>query len=344
MSVLRTSVSHEPRINELRPWAPVHGSDESCNGTTLGGAGSVLDALVGQAPAIRRLRANIQRIAQVPVDVMVIGETGTGKDLVVQQLHALSGRPGPLVAMNCGAIPDALFESELFGHEAGAFTGASKDRAGKFEQAHLGTLFLDEIDSMPMNQQVKLLRVLETRRVDRVGGRGSRQLDLRVVAASQGDLEARCKQGLFRLDLWHRLNVVALEVAALRERRDDVPALWHFHVGNACQRYGVAPCELPPADMARLMAYPWPGNVRELKHAAERFVLGLKVLPEGATVDPAPEGLQGQLARCERELIASTLARHDQRLFPTAAELGISEKTLSRRMASYQLRANLALQ
>jgi two-component system C4-dicarboxylate transport response regulator DctD len=303
---------------------------------------AALAPIVGQAPSIQRLRTSIERIARVPVDVLLIGETGTGKDLVLQQLHALSGRTGPLVAVNCGAIPDSLFESELFGHEAGAFTGASKSRPGKFEQAHKGTLFLDEIDSMPMQQQVKLLRVLEARRVDRVGGRGEAALDLRVVAASQGRLEERCRLGQFRLDLWHRLNVVTLEVPALRERREDVlPLFWHY-VDEACGRYGVERKSLPTTGTARLAAYGWPGNVRELKHAAERFVLGLKVLPEETEVVDNTQGLASQLADCERELIVAALARNGGRMAAAAAELGISEKTLSRRVATYRIAATRA--
>jgi two-component system C4-dicarboxylate transport response regulator DctD len=298
---------------------------------------SVLDALVGATLPMQRIRDDIRRLAPVPVDVMVVGETGTGKDLVLQQLHALSGRPGPLVAMNCGAIPDTLFESELFGHEAGAFTGAARSRTGKFEQAHRGTLFLDEIDSMPLNQQVKLLRVLETRRVDKVGGGSGPVLDLRVVAASQSRLDDACRQGRFRLDLWHRLNVVTLELPPLRERLDDLRALWQHHVDEACARYGIDGSSLPAADLARLAAYRWPGNVRELKHAAERFVLGLNALPEGAQADGAEAGLTARLACCERELIAATLTKHGYRLLPTATELGISEKTLSRRIAAYRL-------
>jgi two-component system, NtrC family, C4-dicarboxylate transport response regulator DctD len=299
--------------------------------------------IVGQAPAIQRLRSSVERMARIPVDVLLIGETGTGKDLVLQQLHALSGRPGALVAVNCGAIPDGLFESELFGHESGSFTGANKSRPGKFEQAHRGTLFLDEIDSMPMHQQVKLLRVLETRCVDRVGGRGESALDLRVVAACQGRLEERCRLGQFRLDLWHRLNVVTLEIPALRDRREDIlPLFWHY-VDEACARYGVVRDSLPVVDTARLVAHGWLGNVRELKHAAERFVLSLNVLPgdavntgEAFEVGDAT-GLESHMARCERELITAALARHGRRLAAAATELAVSEKTLSRRIAAYKL-------
>ncbi len=301
---------------------------------------STLEVIKGASPSIQRLRKDIQRIATIPVDVMLYGETGTGKDLAVQQLHALSGRSGTLVALNCGAIPDALFESELFGHEIGAFTGASRSRMGAFEQANKGTLFLDEIDSMPMNQQVKLLRVLETRRVDRVGGSGVRPvLDLRVFAASQGPLDEACRQGRFRLDLWHRLNVVTFELPPLRERRGDVPELWRHYVGEACAQYGIDGDLLGEAEIVRLCAYDWPGNVRELKHAAQRFVLGLEALPHIAkTREPSPR-LDAQLASYERELIVATLQRNERRIKAAARELGISEKTLSRRVGAYRLNA-----
>jgi DNA-binding NtrC family response regulator len=297
------------------------------------------EPIIGHAASIRLLRGRLQRIAPVPTDVLVIGETGSGKDLVARQLHALSGRRGALVALNCGAIPDALFESELFGHEAGAFTGAGKSRVGKIEQADHGTLFLDEIESMPMNQQVKLLRVLESRRVGRVGGRGEVAIDLRVVAATQERLDERCKLGLFRLDLWHRLNVVALTIPSLRDRREDVEPLFVHYVNKACERFSIDQASLGDVDAGRLLAHDWPGNVRELKHAAERFVLGLPVFHDEPEEAGRPQGLDLQLGRCERELIRTALARHNSRLRSVAAELGISEKTLLRRLAEHKLDA-----
>ncbi len=315
--------------------AALAGSDAPCVHPAQHAA---FDPIIGDDPQIQQLRTRLRRIAPVPTDVLVIGETGSGKDLVARQLHALSGRRGALVALNCGAIPDTLFESELFGHEAGAFTGASKARLGKIEQAHQGTLFLDEIESMPLNQQVKLLRVLESRRVARVGGRGEVPVDLRVVAATQARLDERCKQGTFRLDLWHRLNVVALAIPALRERREDIAPLFFHYVHQACERFDIDPAMLGDAGAGRLLAHDWPGNVRELKHAAERFVLGMPVFDDAADDDDGRAGdLVSQLGRCERELIRSALARHGSRPRPVAAALGISEKTLLRRMAEYKL-------
>ena len=295
------------------------------------------DTIVGQSAVIATLRQRVLQIARVPTDVLVIGETGSGKDLVTRRLHELSGRPGPFIALNCGAIPDTLFESELFGHQAGAFTGASRNTVGKFEQANRGTLFLDEIESMPMNQQVKLLRVLETRTVERVGGNARIVLDLRVVAASKARLESRCNDGLFRSDLWHRLNVITLEVPPLRNRREDVPLLFSGYVSQACKRFGIQESTLPGLSMAKLMAYGWPGNVRELKHAAERFTLGMPPLPDEGMAEAPTPNLSVQLGAYEHQLIRVALERHDFDVVATAAELGVSEKTLTRRMTEYGL-------
>jgi two-component system, response regulator AauR len=295
------------------------------------------DTIAGKSAVIAALRQQVLQMARVPTDVLVIGETGSGKDLVTRRLHELSGRPGPFIALNCGAIPDTLFESELFGHQAGSFTGATKSTVGKIEQSNKGTLFLDEIESMPMNQQVKLLRVLETRKVERVGGSAEIDLDLRVVAASKERLEQRCKEGLFRIDLWHRLNVITIDIPPLRDRREDVPLLFSGYVSQACERFGIKEASLPGLSMASLMAYGWPGNVRELKHAAERFTLGMPPLPDqGMALSPTPD-LGTQLGAFERELIRIALDRHDHDIGATAAELGVSEKTIARRMSEYGL-------
>ncbi len=293
--------------------------------------------VIGQAPSMQELRQRIQRIAPVPADVLIIGETGCGKDLVAAQLHQLSGRRGAFVAVNCGAIPEALFESELFGHVAGSFTGANKSVLGKIEQANHGTLYLDEIESMPLSQQVKLLRFLETRRVERVGGRRELTLDLRVVVSAQKRLDQRCREGSFRLDLWHRLNVVTLSIPALRDRREDVASLFAFYAEQACQRFGISAVPLPSAEARRLAAYEWPGNVRELKHAAERFVLGMPTLAEEPCESCPAKSMNSDLAHRERELIQAALVRHGFRLNITAAELGISAKTLSRRILTHGL-------
>ena len=328
------------RLTEVVKRAETHRQEQAQAGELhdwLDLARGTKDTIVGQSAVIAALRQRVVQIARVPTDVLVIGETGSGKDLVTRRLHELSGRPGPFIALNCGAIPDTLFESELFGHQAGAFTGASRSTVGKFEQANEGTLFLDEIESMPMNQQVKLLRVLETRCVERVGGSARIPLDLRVVAASKERLEQRCKDGLFRSDLWHRLNIITLDVPPLRNRREDVPLLFSGYVSQACQRFGIQESTLPGLSMAKLMAYGWPGNVRELKHAAERFTLGMPPLPdEGMAEAPTPD-LSVQLGAYEQQLIRIALERHAHDVVATAAELGVSEKTLTRRMLEYGL-------
>jgi len=331
--VLASIHLHRQRAAEAAPHKPATGDLPSA-----GAAPHRADQpIIGQAASMLELRRRIQHIAPVPADVLIIGETGCGKDLAAAQLHELSGRRGDFVAVNCGAIPEALFESELFGHVAGSFTGANKSVLGKIEQANHGTLYLDEIESMPLSQQVKLLRFLETRRVERVGGRRELVLDLRVVVSAQKRLDQRCKEGTFRLDLWHRLNVVTLAIPALRDRREDVPSLFAFYVEQACQRYRISAAPLPSAEARRLAAHEWPGNVRELKHAAERFVLGMPMLAdEPCESSPAPN-MSSDLARRERELIQAALVRHGFRLNITAAELGISAKTLSRRILTHGL-------
>jgi two-component system, NtrC family, C4-dicarboxylate transport response regulator DctD len=291
--------------------------------------------LLGESPAMRGLRQRLLRVSPLPVDLLVIGETGSGKDLVARQAHALSRRQGPFVAVNCGAIPETLFESELFGYEAGAFTSAGRSHAGLIEQSHGGTLLLDEIESMPLSQQVKLLRVLETRSVTRVGGRGEKPLDLRIVAAAQQSLAHRCRQGLFRPDLWYRLNVVTLEVPPLRARGPDIALLFAHHLAQACRMFGLDPARVPPMDSALLAAYDWPGNVRELRHAAERYALGMPPGYGSIGRGGQPGTLADELALCERRLIQAALERHGRRLRAAAEELGISEKTLSRRISEH---------
>jgi two-component system, NtrC family, C4-dicarboxylate transport response regulator DctD len=324
-----------PGAGSMRPSAPrsAPGMLPGCSPTP--GAGG--EPLLGMSSVMQVLRQQLQRIAPVPADVTIIGETGTGKDLVARQIHAHSGRRGPFIAVNCGAIPDALFESELFGHEVGAFTGATRARDGKIEQSHQGTLFLDEIEAMPLSQQVKLLRVLESRCVDRVGGQGGKALDLRVIAAVQSPLDEHCRQGRFRLDLWHRLNVLALRVPALRDRLEDLPVLFAHYVDDACQRFGVGRVTISAADLERLQRHAWPGNVRELKHGAERHALGLEVLQVTAMVNEGTALLAAQVDACERELIRATLERHEGRLREAAAALGVSERTLSRRIVRHGL-------
>ncbi|WP_330947252.1 nitrogen regulation protein NR(I) [Thermomonas sp. LB-4] len=241
-------------------------------------------ALVGQAPAMRALFRAIGRLAQVPLSVLVTGETGTGKELVARALHRESPRVArPFVALNTAAIPAELLESELFGHEAGAFTGAHKRHIGRFEQADGGTLFLDEIGDMPAALQTRLLRVLAEGEFFRVGGRELIRVDVRVIAATHQPLEALVEQGRFRADLLHRLDVVRLQLPPLRQRREDIPQLAVRFLAHAARKLQLPPKKLSAPALERLRAHAWPGNVRELENVCWR----LAALAPGETIGPA---------------------------------------------------------
>ena len=288
------------------------------------------NVLVGQSAAMVALRRQVLNLAETPADVLVQGETGTGKELVARCLHEHGRRSGRMVAVNCGGLPDTLFESELFGHEAGAFSGATRRRIGQFEFADRGTLLLDEIESMPAPLQVKLLRVLQERSVQRLGSNEPVPLDLRVVAATKEDLGLASTQGRFRADLYYRLNVAVLRIPSLRERREDIPLLFGRFVAQAASRYARAQPEIGPALLRRLMAHPWPGNVRELRNAADRLVLGMAegsvagVAPE----PPAPLGLNARMDRFERTLLEEALARCGGDLDAACSELRVPKRTL----------------
>ena len=247
-------------------------------------------ALVGQSAAMERVRTLIRSVGPTSVDILINGQTGAGKEVVARQLHAASERKGPFVAINCGALPESVFESEIFGHEAGAFTGAQKRRIGKLEYANGGTLFLDEIESMPLALQVKLLRVLETRQISPLGTNDVRDLDLRVVAATKENLAAPAMRARFREDLYHRLNVVTLRLPPLRERRGDIPLLFAHYVGVASRRFNRPVPTLNASIQQHLAQHPWPGNVRELNHFAERFVLDVIDWEEHADTAPGASG------------------------------------------------------
>ena len=309
--------------------------------STLAGGAGLERLLLGDSAAMRSLREWVLRLAPTPVDVLVQGETGTGKELVARALHEYGQRRGAFVAVNCAALPDTLVESELFGHEAGAFTGAAKARAGRFEQADGGTVFLDEVQAMPAPAQAKLLRVLQEREVLRLGAASPLKVDLRVVAASNAALEGEVAAGRFRADLFYRLDVVTLRLPPLRERRDDIPALFRHFAAGAALRFSRPPAELPPALGERLLAHAWPGNVRELKSAAERHVLGLPALA-GAPGEGAAGGrsLQGALDAIESLLIEDALKRHKGQIEPICRELEVSPATLYRKFKQHGLAAD----
>src|SRR5690606_21644887 len=232
--------------------------------------------LLGRSPAMQRLREQIGALAATSADVLILGETGAGKEVVARALHDLSPRrDGPFVAINAGALAESVVESELFGHEAGAFTGAAKRRIGKFEHANGGTLFPHEIESTSLGVQVKLLRLLQERVVERMGSNQLIPLDIRVIAATKEDLRQAADQGRFRADLYYRLNVAPLKIAPLRERGEDALLLFEHYASAASQRHGLPVVPLSAAQRAQLLRHTWPGNVRELQNTAERFALGL---------------------------------------------------------------------
>ncbi|CDX60704.1 putative DNA-binding response regulator in two-component system [Mesorhizobium plurifarium] len=288
--------------------------------------------LIGQTAAMERLRRTLRQIADTDVDVLVTGETGSGKEVVASLLHRWSRRAkGNFVALNCGTLPETVIESELFGHEAGAFTGAQKKRVGRIEHSSGGTLFLDEIESMPAATQVQMLRVLEMREVTPLGTNEVRPVDLRVVAAAKVDLGDPSQRGAFREDLYYRLNVVTLSIPPLRERRDDVPLLFGYFAERAADRFRRTVPAISTATQRHLKEHDWPGNVRELAHFAERFVLGLDhvgetpspAAMESDTAMPLPE----RLDRYEAEIIRETLGRNDGDVRRTIEALGIPRKT-----------------
>ncbi len=230
--------------------------------------------IIGKTETIQQLRNQITRLAGTDTDILLWGETGTGKDLVARNLHEISKRrKAPFVAINCGALPENIIESELFGHAAGAFTGASKQRIGKFEYANGGTIFLDEIESMPLSLQVKLLRVLHERVVEPLGSNEQLPIDIRVIAATKTDLKQASVEGNFREDLYYRLNVITLNLPTLRDHVEDIQLLFHHYALIAAARHECDLPELGSEQLQQLLMYRWPGNVRELKNAAERFVL-----------------------------------------------------------------------
>jgi two-component system, NtrC family, response regulator AtoC len=293
----------------------------------------------GDGEKMRAVRSLVERVAPTPSTVLITGESGTGKEVIARLVHALSATPnGPFVAINIGGIPDTLLESELFGFEKGAFTGASDRKRGMLELASSGTLFLDEIGDMPMALQVKLLRVLQERRVQRLGGTTAIPINARVIAATNRDLEALLAEGKFREDLYYRLNVIRIEVPPLRERREDIPRLAGLFVEKLNRERGRKVKGLEPDALARLQAYAFPGNVRELENRVERA----HILCTGELISARDLGepfassartpKRGKLKDQERELIEKALARAGGNRTKAAAELGISRRTLQNKL------------
>ena len=267
------------------------------------------DSFVGESVVIRQVKKLITQVAKSNASVLILGESGTGKEVVANCLHKMSKRNKmPYVPVNCGAIPRELLESELFGHEKGAFTGALTMRKGRFEMAQAGTLFLDEIGDMPLSMQVKILRVLQERIFERVGGNKSLQADVRVIAATHRDLEDEVKAGTFREDLFYRLNVFPIEIPPLRDRVEDIPLLFQM-LNERMQEVAESSVQLTPEAMASIMQHPWPGNVRELSNLVER--LGIMFPEEPVSWDDLPEKYQYDISHIDEfpqlDMSSSTL-------------------------------------
>jgi len=304
-----------------------------------------LPELVAESPAMQPVLRLMERVGPSDANVLILGEHGTGKEVVARWLHAASARAErPMVAVNLGGIPDGLFESELFGHVRGAFTDAKTDRIGRFELAEGGTLFLDEIANLPLPQQAKLLRVLETGEYERVGASRARRGDVRVVAATNADIHAEVKAGRFREDLLFRLNTVEIRLPPLRERRADIPLLAAHFLHRYAARYRKAAMEFTPDAMEVLLRHSWPGNVRELDHAIERAML----MAEGGRVQARDFGLDGgggaaaaldqmSLEDVERVLIQKALTRAAGNVSEAANALGLSRSALYRRLKRHGL-------
>ena len=292
--------------------------------------------LLGVSRSLQTLRRQVLELAPLPVNVLIRGETGSGKELVARCLHDFGPRADkPFVALNCSAIPEQLFEAELFGHESGAFTGAQGKRIGKLEYADGGTLFLDEIESMPLAQQAKLLRVLQEQKLERLGSNQSISVNLRVVAATKPDLLDEARAGRFREDLAYRLTVAELRLAPLRERREDIALLYDAFSRQAAERLGRSLQVLSGPQLSRLLCHAWPGNVRELANVAERDVLGLGE-PQLPDTDVG-QSLVAQQEAFEAQCLRAALTRHKGDIKAVLHELQLPRRTLNEKMQRHGL-------
>lgn len=318
-------------------------------------------ALVGESPSMKLIQDLIRRVAPTTGSVLITGENGTGKELVAHSIHALSSRYNkPFVEVNCAAIPEELIESELFGHEKGAFTGATQLRRGKFDLANGGTLFLDEIGDMSMKTQAKILRILQEQKFERVGGSQTISVDVRIVAATNKDLKAEIQKGGFREDLFYRLNVIPFHIPPLRERNEDIPLLAAHFLKEFSSMHCRPLRAIMPEAVQVLIAYPWPGNVRELKNLIERLVIltpeaeerqpitastllvhlneeaaHVELKPEAASAGPAGRSLRDARAEFEKEFILKTLKDLDWNVSKAAQVLGVERSHLHKKIKSY---------
>ena len=326
-------------------------SNENCSG---GGASDLkygFEDMLGHSQALRQTLQHAARVAPTNATVLIEGETGTGKELLARGIHVHSKRSSkPFVTVNCGAIPRELVEAALFGHVRGSFTGAVTDRRGKVESANSGTLFLDEVGELPLDSQVKLLRLLQQGEIEKVGAPSSTRVDLRIIAATHRCLHTMVENGAFREDLYYRLNVLPLKLPALRERLEDVPELVRFFFKRSCRKHGLRDLVLSEHLLTRFMAYSWPGNIRELENTVERIALlaggpeiGLADLPEflgngsdpleGLNLNLPPDGIN--LDSLERHLLHRALEKCRWNQSRAARILGLSRKTLIYRIRKY---------
>ena len=300
--------------------------------------------LIGQTPVMERLRTTLRQLAEADVDVLLEGETGVGKELAARALHTWSARSRlEFVAVDCAALPTTMIESELFGHELGAFQGALRQRIGRIEHAHRGTLFLDEIETLPLDAQGKFLRVLEEREVIPLGGNTVRHVDVRVIAAAKSDLAVAVRTGAFREDLFHRLDVVRVRIPPLRERRADIPLLFNYFLIRASDRFRRSPPKIDEAIRWRLAEYDWPGNVRELSNFAQRVALGLSDLSEDSSEIGLQDGssLPQRVAAFEAHLIKEALEAHGGDVRSVLETLGLPRKTFYDKLSRYGIEADL---
>jgi transcriptional regulator with GAF, ATPase, and Fis domain len=345
------ALAHHRRVHELEKLREAAEAEKVALLTRLRRR-EIVEEIVGEEGSLRAVMTRVEQVARTDAPVLILGETGTGKEVIARAIHARSARAdGPIVRVNCGAIPAELVDSELFGHEKGAFTGALADRRGWFERADGGTLFLDEIGELPLAAQVRLLRILQDGTYERVGGQQTRTADVRLLAATHRDVEALVAEGRFREDLWYRISVFPLYLPPLRSRRDDIPALARHFARAAGLRLGSAPLDLGEDDLQVLLAYPWPGNVRELAAVVERAaILGgghrldvrgamgtkLHALHERLAEPPTPDDAPfPSLDEAMRRHIEAALRRARGRVEGpggAAALLGINPYTLRGRM------------
>lgn len=312
-------------------------------------------AIIGESGGLKQVVAQVRRVAETNATVLINGESGTGKELIARAVHDFSNRSeGPFIAVNCGAIPLSLMENELFGHEKGAFTDAKDTQAGTFEQANGGTLFLDEVGELPMDAQVKLLRVLEEKKITRIGGKRAIPVDVRIVAATNRDLDTEVEKGNFRLDLLYRLNVFTIQIPPLRERKKDIPLLVDFFIRKHNQALNLSVQSITQAAMEKILTYDWPGNVRDLENAIQSAMIltpdgiiqteylplrvkGYEQVDTSAVVETEGGSIREINAQIEKEIILEALKKHNYNRTLTAEALNVSRKTLFNKMKRYGL-------